>query len=65
MAGQTPQSILPPQPYGHSPQFLHAGHWLSGTHAGFPHLFATPPPPQVLPGAQGGHVRTLPQPSPV
>ena len=42
-----------------------AGHAVSAVHAGFPHLFGTPPPPQVVPAGQVGHVMMLPQPSPV
>jgi hypothetical protein len=57
--------MLPPQPFGQSPQFLPAGHCVSGVHGGAPHWFATPPPPHVWPAGHVPQLIELPQPSPV
>jgi hypothetical protein len=59
-----PHVIAPPHPSGYWPQFIPAGHCVSGVHVGLPHCPATPPPPHVVPAAHVPHCRTLPQPSP-
>jgi hypothetical protein len=46
-----PHAIVPPQPSATEPQFMPAGHWVSGVHGGVPHAFAWPAPPQTCPAA--------------
>ena len=61
-----PQLMVPPQLSATFPQFDPAGQATSFTHAGVPHWFGTPAPPQTVPEAAQFAVpqsKTPPQPS--
>lgn len=60
-----PHDSVPPQPFPWSPQEAPRSAQLRGVHAGVPHTFGWPPPPQVAGPVQVPQLRALPQPSPV
>jgi hypothetical protein len=47
-----PQETTPPQPSATDPQFIPAEQLVIGVHAGLPHIFAVPAPPQSWPLGQ-------------
>jgi hypothetical protein len=49
-----PHAIVPPQPSAIEPQSIPAGQLVAGLHAGLPHAFCVPAPPQISPAF--GHV---------
>jgi hypothetical protein len=57
-----PQSMTPPQPSATYPQFA-VPQLVFFTHAGAPHMLATPPPPQLSPEGQLLQFRSPPHPS--
>jgi hypothetical protein len=60
-----PHATVLPQPSATLPQFMLTGHAVSGVHAGDPHWFPIPAPPQMLPPVQFAEPqsRTPPHPS--
>jgi hypothetical protein len=44
---ELPHDTVPPQPSAMLPQFIPAGHCVSGVHCGVPHMLAVPAPPQI------------------
>src|SRR5258708_4708199 len=70
-AGQSPQSVCPPQPLPTMPQYCPpvAGAQTVAVQSpelvGAPHTLERPPPPQVKPPPQDGHMSWRPHPSPM
>ncbi len=58
-----PHMSRPPHPSATGPQLAPAIAQVRGRHDGAPHVFATPPPPQVVPAAQVPHINSPPHPS--
>jgi hypothetical protein len=55
--------MVPPQPSVCMPQLAPSKAHVTGVHAGAPHTFGDPPPPQVVLAGQAPQSMMFPQPS--